>query len=83
LQPAHEATNFLEGSTCITIDRSYAILWHLREQYKHAVSITVPKAVTKTYLHADDRPTEQFSVSRLVPFVKMQRTIMANQLSTR
>jgi len=83
LQQAHEATNFLEGSKYITIDRSFAILWHLHENYKHAVSITVPKAVTKTYRHADDRPTEHIAVNRLVPFVRTQRTIMVNQLSNR
>jgi len=78
------ATNFLEGSKYITIDRSFAIMWHLHENNKHAVSITVPKAVTETYRHANDRPIEQIAVNRLVPFVnKMQRSIMANQLSSR
>jgi hypothetical protein len=73
----------LEGSKYVTIDRSYAVMYALHEHCKHAVSLTVPKAVTKTYLHADDRPTEVISVNRLVAFVRKQRTIMANQLQTR
>ena len=83
MQPAHEATTFLEGSLYVTIDRSYAVLFQLHQWCKDAVSFSVTKAVTKTYLHPDDRPTEQIPVNRLVPFVRTQRTIMANQLKTR
>lgn len=81
-QPAHEATNFLEGSKYVTADRSMALMVALYHEYKEKDSIKVPKEATKATREADQQYDEVL-VTRLVPFVQKQRSIMARELKER